>query len=305
MIINTICGPIDEKEFGLILPHEHICCYFEPYLNMAGKHYLDKEKLLEVSVKYLREMKEKYSLDTIVDCTPVNIGRDLELLKKVSEESGVKFVCSTGFYFTEEVMTNRHSEEYIEDQILYDVENHNIGCLKLAVEAEKMTDINKRLLNVMCQVQKKTNLPLCLHTNPEVSNCMEVLQFALDRNVDPRAVTIAHCSDSEDMGYVSDILSSGCYVGFDRIYRMDDADYYRQKASDIAALCDMGYQDKILISHDTLVFHGFRDWSEISLYNPFDVIFERLLPAFTEKGLSKESVMSMMKKNPLNMLCVR
>ena len=134
---------------------------------------------------------------------------------------------------------------------------------------------------------------------------MEVLQFALDRNVDPRAVTIAHCSDSEDMGYVSDILSSGCYVGFDRIYRMDDADYYRQKASDIAALCDMGYQDKILISHDTLVFHGFRDWSEISLYNPFDVIFERLLPAFTEKGLSKESVMSMMTKNPLNMLCVR
>ena len=137
MKINTICGKIDENDFGIILPHEHICCYFEPYMNMAGNHYLDKENLLEVSAGFLRQMKEKYLLDTIIDCTPANIGRDLELLKNVSRRSGVKIVCSTGFYFTDEVMTGRHSGEYIESQIIYDIEHNNIGLLKFAVEAEK------------------------------------------------------------------------------------------------------------------------------------------------------------------------
>ena len=305
MKINTVCGKFDEKDFGLILPHEHIGCWFEPYLNMAGSHYLDKEKLLEAGVRYLREMKDKYSLDTMIDCTPSNIGRDLALLKKASELSGVKIVCATGFYFTDEPMTGRHSDEYMESQILYDIENHNIGLLKFAVEAEKMTDINKRLLNVMCQVQKKTNLPLCLHTNPEVNNCVEVLQFALDRKIAPEAITIAHCSDSDDMGYVADILSSGCYAGFDRIYREDDAAYYKQKAEDIAELCSRGYQNKILISHDALTFNGFRDKAEISPFNPYDVIFERLLPELYDTGITKEMFLAMMTENPLNMLCVR
>ncbi|MBR4411543.1 MAG: hypothetical protein IKT31_09505 [Firmicutes bacterium] len=305
MKINTVCGKIDENDFGIILPHEHICCYFEPYLNMAGKHYLDKEKLLKASVGFLKEMKKKYSLDAIIDCTATNIGRDLELLKKVSEQSGVKIICSTGFYFTDEPMTTRHSSEYMESQILYDIDQHSIGSLKFAVEAEKMTDNNKHLLEVMCQVQKKTNLPLCLHTNPEVNNCIEVLEFVLDRKVAPGAITIGHCSDSEDMGYVSDILSSGCYVGFDRIYRMDDAQYYKKKADDIAELCRKGYQKKILLSHDALIFHGFRDKSVISQFCPFDVIFERLVPELYEKGLSKDMVSAMMSENPLNMLCLR
>ena len=109
MYINTVLGKRDAESFGVILPHEHICCYFEYYLMMAGKKYLDKKVLLEAAVKYLCEMKEKYSLSAIVDCTAVNIGRDLELLKEASRLSEIDIISSTGFYYTDEIMTLHHS----------------------------------------------------------------------------------------------------------------------------------------------------------------------------------------------------
>ena len=79
--IKTVLGDISETEVGVALPHEHICCYSEYIYNMVGDKYLDKEKLLDSAVKTLKAIKEKYNLKTFIDCTPVNIGRDVELLK--------------------------------------------------------------------------------------------------------------------------------------------------------------------------------------------------------------------------------
>ena len=64
-MIKTVLGSIKEKDLGITLAHEHICCYSEYMYKMAGNKYLDKEKLVETSVKYLLELKEnekrKYS----------------------------------------------------------------------------------------------------------------------------------------------------------------------------------------------------------------------------------------------------
>ena len=111
-MIKTVLGDIKEDALGITLPHEHICCYSE-YLNQMGKSkYLDKEQLLNIASDYLKELKAKYALNAFVDCTPVNIGRDIELLKRVSEQSEVNIVCSTGFYYTDEpVLYNTSAEQ--------------------------------------------------------------------------------------------------------------------------------------------------------------------------------------------------
>ncbi|MBE6454789.1 MAG: phosphotriesterase, partial [Alphaproteobacteria bacterium] len=86
---KTVLGDISESDLGVTLAHEHICCYSEYVYTMLGNLYLDKEKLVNASIKYLMELKEKYALKTFVDCTPVNIGRDIDLLKEISQKSGV------------------------------------------------------------------------------------------------------------------------------------------------------------------------------------------------------------------------
>ena len=78
---KTVLGEIPASGLGVILPHEHICCYFEYFYQMLGNDYLNKEMLINQSVEHLRHMKDKYNVSTLVDCTPVNIGRDIDILK--------------------------------------------------------------------------------------------------------------------------------------------------------------------------------------------------------------------------------
>ena len=305
MFINSVCGKISADDLGVILPHEHICCYFEPYLNMAGKYYIDKEKLFDVAVNRLKEMKRKHSLCTLIDCTPTNIGRDLGLLKRVSEASGVNIISSTGFYYTTEIMMARHNENYIEDFLLYDINNNNIGIIKYAVESPEMSNFDKNILDILCSVQKKTTLPLCIHTNAGHQNGREVLNFVLERGISPSAVTIGHCSDTNDLQYIKEILSSGCYAGLDRIYRTDDPEYYDRMADHIICLCESGFYDKLLLSHDNLCFNGFCDNAKIVEFNPYEVIFERLYPALLKKGFDEKSFNKMISDNPKNMLLTK
>ena len=116
-----------KKDVGITLVHEHICCYSEYLLQMAGDKYLDKKQLISVAVEYLKFLKEKYGLQTFVDCTPVNIGRDVDLLKEVSKKSGVDIICATGFYYTEESVLFSSSPETLAEYMITDAKNVNAG----------------------------------------------------------------------------------------------------------------------------------------------------------------------------------
>ena len=140
---KTVLGDIPENELGVTLTHEHICCYSEYLYQMSGEDYLDKEQLLKVAVDYLKSLKEKYYLNTFIDCTPVNIGRDVALLKEVSQKSGVNIICSTGFYYTEETVLYNSLAELIAEYIIKDAKKVNAGIIKCAVENETISEFNK------------------------------------------------------------------------------------------------------------------------------------------------------------------
>lgn len=300
--IKTVLGNISPDELGVILPHEHVCCYFEYFDKMLGDGYLNKAALCEQTVKHLIEAKRTYGLSTIVDCTPVNIGRDLELMKKVSEQSGVHIVSASGFYYTEETMLSGIPEEQIADRIKKDVDHNGIGVLKFAVEQESMSKLLKKLLSALCTVQKETALPLIIHTNAKNQNAREILPFVLERGISPAAVTIGHLSDTDDMNYVTELLKEDCYVGFDRIYKSSRPEYYAQKAKDLYTLCERGFSDRILLSHDGLVYNGFRADAHLREDNPYTPIFEHLLPAMREVGFGEEELKKLITDNPKRML---
>ena len=299
--ISTVLGKISEAELGIVLPHEHIFCYFEYFQAMLGARYLDKETLVRASAKHLREIKEAYGLGTIVDCTPINLGRDLDVLKRVSEESEVHVVSASGFYYTEEAVLDMFSEKAITEILLTDVENSRAGVLKFAVEAETMSKLSEKLLAAICSVQKETALPLIIHTNAKNQNGRAVLQAVLAHGVSPKALTLGHLSDTDDLDYVAELAKSGCYLGFDRIYKSSRAEYYAQKAEQIRTLCERGFADQLLLSHDGLTFNGLHENAAIREDNPYALIFERLLPVLQSQRTSQE-IDRLLTQNPQNML---
>ena len=349
--MKTVLGNISAKEINAALCHEHICCYSE-YLNMmSGRDYLNLSRLEEKAVAELGELKLKYGLNLFVDCTPINIGRNIELLKRVSEKSGVHIVCSTGFYYNDEPVLYASSAEILAEHMIKDAKNINADIIKAAAENEALSDfsllkktsltelkemyssapvssqvliidgisytvvshyagdkdINKvvrsiafnniKLLTAAAIAQKELDLPIVAHTNANNRNGLKVLEVLLEKGVKPEKITIGHLNDTENMDYILEIAKSGCYIGLDRMYDNKSEEYISKKVNAVLRLCEAGFEDKILLSHDESFFNGFEAIPVMKENTRFSYVFEHIKPK-----LPKELFEKIIRHNPINML---
>lgn len=294
---KTVLGKIPENEIGITLSHEHICCYSAYLFDMAGKKYMDKEYLLKVSVEYLKQLKSKYGLNTFIDCTPVNIGRDIHLLKKVSELSEINIICATGFYYAEEVLLCNLSVDRITEHMITDANRVSAGIIKCAVEDEQMGSFSEKILRASARAQLKLDIPIVLHTNANNKNAIKALDVLFSEGVKPQAITAGHLSDTDDLEYIKHIAEKGCFVGFDRIYDNKSDEYIAKTVDKILKLCDLGHANKILLSHDALFFNGFEAVPKIDDQPRFSYCFDYILPR-----LPRAAADIMLKENPVKML---
>ena len=296
-LFKTVLGDISESDLGVTLAHEHICCYSEYAYRMAGKDYLDKDALADTATVYLKELKKKYGLATFVDCTPINIGRDVELFKRISEQSEINIICSTGFYYTDEPVLYNTSAEQLCKYMVADAYAVNVGIIKCAVENEAITRFGEKLLRACAKAHLCLGLPIVLHSNANNRNALKALEILFLEGVNPNAVTVGHLSDTDDLEYVKNIASYGCFIGLDRLYKNTSEEYVSKKTQSILELCKASYEDQILLSHDALFFNGFE--AELKIYEQprLSYCFDYILPQLP-KSLSDK----LMVQNPMRML---
>ena len=246
---------------------------------------------------FLKELKKKYGLATFVDCTPINIGRDVELLKRISEQSEINIICSTGFYYTDEPVLYNTSAEQLCKYMVADAYAVNAGIIKCAVENEAITRFGEKLLRACAKAHLCLGLPIVLHSNAKNRNALKALEILFSEGVNPNAVTVGHLSDTDDLEYVKSIASYGCFIGLDRLYQNTSEEYISKKTHSILELCKASYEDQILLSHDTMFFNGFE--AELKIYEQpsFSYCFDYILPQLP-KSLSDK----LMVQNPMRML---
>lgn len=296
-MINTVLGRVSENEINAVLCHEHVCCYSEYLWKMSGKKLFNENELLMVAVKQLRHLNDKYGMNLFIDCTPVNIGRNVKLLRKLSRESGVYIVCSTGFYYTEEAILFNTPVDTLTEYYIRDALHVNAGIIKVAVESEFLSEFNKKLITASANTQRNTGLPIVLHTNAKNKNGIRALDMLLDKGVPSSAITVGHLSDTEDFDYVKKIAGYGCYVGLDRLYKNTSEDYIQRKIATINTLIDAGFVGRIILSHDDLIYNGFDSVPQIG-YNPrFNYVFDNIL-----NRLKNDVAETIIRKNPIRML---
>ena len=78
---------------GYTLMHEHM------FIDLSGvKNNLDCR--LDCLDETINEMKKLYSkgVRNITEVTNMGMGRDVNYIKKISQESGINFICATGYY---------------------------------------------------------------------------------------------------------------------------------------------------------------------------------------------------------------
>jgi phosphotriesterase-related protein len=94
--IETVAGQIDASALGFTLSHEHVLVS----MGADNIHYpwlFDRAKTRANAVLELSQAKAG-GVDTIIDLTTPDLGRDVAFVRDVAEEAGINVVVATGIW---------------------------------------------------------------------------------------------------------------------------------------------------------------------------------------------------------------
>ena len=92
----TVNGLINSDSLGITLEHEHVTTDFTGAEIVAQPQYPVVKALDDLLPEFVG--LKRLGVKTIVECTPEYIGRDVLLLKALSEQSGIQIITNTGYY---------------------------------------------------------------------------------------------------------------------------------------------------------------------------------------------------------------
>lgn len=101
--VNTVLGSIPADQMGPTLMHEHMVLAYAGWDKDALCEHIELNDLAKIVADSLGTVKE-YGIKTVVDATPNDLNRNVDLIKLVSERTGLNIICSTGMYTEEEGM---------------------------------------------------------------------------------------------------------------------------------------------------------------------------------------------------------
>ena len=96
--VMTVRGRIRAERMGVTLTHEHLLANFNPHTEGA-KEPVDygRDEVLKIALPHLARIRD-LGCRTFIDATAVGLGRDVRLLRRLSEQSGLNILTTTGNY---------------------------------------------------------------------------------------------------------------------------------------------------------------------------------------------------------------
>lgn len=307
-MINTVSGKLSAKELGSVLCHEHIIACNTAFKSVFERLLYDRNALVCKAVEMLKDAK-KAGVDTIIDATPIDLGRDIPLMCEVSEKSGVNIIASSGIYYSEEISyLNKEPEKlasFFIDECKNGLSGTSVlpGILKCATDERGITPINQTLLYAMALVQKETSLPLNCHNHHSLNTALGQIEIFEEFGLDPEKIIIGHCNENVDMNLLEDILHKGYYIAFDRIF----PSRYEKQAETIMYLISKGHENKLLVSHDYFAFidFGTQDWKKQKnqdISRNFCTVHTKLFPELKKLGATDSQIHKLTHENVYKLL---
>jgi phosphotriesterase-related protein len=301
----SVNGKINVAELGTALIHEHVLVDFIGADKISSDRWKHQEVIKKV-LPYLLEIKAK-GIQTIVECTPAFIGRDVLLLQKLSRQSGLNILTNTGYYgasdnkylpkwaFTEtaEQLSARWIKEF-ENGI--DGTNIKPGFIKTGVNGGPLSELHQKLIKAAALTHLKTGLTICSHTGPALP-APEEIEILKKAGVSPSAFVWVHANGSNEE--FTELAKTGCWISLDGISEGS----LEKNADLIVFLKSQGYLNQVLISHDAGWYRpGEPDGGE---FRGYTTISDKLLPLLRQKGITDADIRQLMVANPANVFAIR
>ena len=307
--VNTVLGPLDPGSLGFTLSHEHVM------LSSAGiRHvypeFIDRDAIVRDAVAHFTECKAE-GVDSLVDVTTLDLGRDVELVAEVSERSGVNIICCTGTWRDIprafwEADPDDIAALYVRE-ITEGIEGTGIkaGVIKVANDAEGVTAEGEIILRAAARASRATGVPISAHSWAPGRVGELQIEVLTDEGVDLAGVYIGHSNDTTDMDYLTGIARAGAWIGMDRTpgAPIRDAPSAEERTLTLKALIDAGLSDRVMVGHDWSIYMGTNGEDtrrRFDEHNPdrFLYITRRQIPRLLELGATPDDIHRITVDNP-------
>jgi phosphotriesterase-related protein len=299
-VVQTVTGPIAADRLGLTLMHEHVLVDFIGADQVSASRY-DRDHAFKVILPHLARART-LGCETLVECTPAYLGRDVVLLKRLSEASGLNILTNTGYYgAAKDKHLPRHAFSETADRLAarwtQEFEQGIDGTaikpafMKIGVDEAPLSEVDEKLVRAAGMTSRATGLPIASHTGTGAAAVAEL--EVLDRLGVPASAFIwVHAHNERDAAFHTRVARAGAWVEFDGI---SDSTVERH----VELVRQMKAQDllgRVLVSHDA-------GWYRVGEpgggeFRPFDTLFTKFMPALTASGLTKTEVRQLLVENP-------
>lgn len=309
MGVMTVKGVIPKEELGITVPHEHALIDISNQypgdrtpgslgwdgkvskqhydLLMADPYALRDNLILDNKEMAVAEVDifAKAGGRTFVDVTLGHIGRDIQFLKRLSDETGLHVVAACGFYtadahpervatMTIEELADEMIEELTKGIDGTDIKAGIIGEIgtSLEIHADEI-----KVLKAAALSHVKTGAPIMVHLCPWVKNGMQVIDILESHGVEPKHICLCHTDVLLDIKDMRSLLERGVYLEFDNFGKeFTQGSAYGRFPSDeermeiFYQLIEDGYMNQILVACDIclknlLTVHGGPGYGHILL----------------------------------------
>jgi phosphotriesterase-related protein len=323
--VSTVTGMIEADQLGTTLIHEHLCNRDEAVHNQwpsAGvvkedpPYEVPAEEVFEIAVREAQAAID-LGVKTIGEPSAMFLGRDVEFMRGVSEETGLQVIPCTGIYtydYLPQFFVNRDPDQ-IADLFVQDIEEGIQGTeikaafIKCAADEPGVNENIEKVHRAAARASLRTGAPIMAHSRPASNTGPRQIEIFLEEGVEPSKVQIAHTGDSDDLGYIEGLLEKGVWIGLDR-YGLEIFLPYERRQQTAKALLERGYADRIFLSADSVAT---TDWFPPSVIEQLlaadaakdwtiRLVPEKVLPELRDWGMTEEQERTMMIENPVRWL---
>ena len=296
--VQTVQGPVAGEELGVVLAHEHVRFRDEAVAAEWPDRY-DAQAELDAALVAVEAAKSR-GVQTIVDPTAMFGGRDVRFMKRVADETGVRIVACTGIYsydYLPHYFENRDIDvmaaHFVAD-LQAGVQGTTIRAafLKCAADAPGVTEHVEKIHRAVARASVQTGAPIMAHSMPAVATGPRQVEIFEQEGVDLGRVQIAHCGDTDDVGYIEQLIDRGVYVGLDR-YGLEMFLPIDKRNATAAELLRHGHVERLMISQD---YCATIDWFPAEAEAVFEsqgairnwsmtLVFDEVVPTLREQGV--------------------
>ncbi len=305
--IITVLGPTTPAPGATWLSHEHILVDFIGADSIEPDTW-DHDEIMGVMVPYLEALKA-YDVKYFVDPTPNYLGRDVELLQKISQATGLQIITNTGYYGARndahvpsllQHLNAREMAGFWISEFRQGIGGTDIrpGFIKIGIDnSDPLDSTDAKLVRAAAMTHIETGLTIAAHTGAAKALWPE-LEILAHEGVSPTAFIWVHAQNEEDNSNYLRAAQLGCWISLDGV-GWGSMDRYVDK---LVFLRDNGLLDQVLISHDAGWYDPQKSEQNIKPYTP---VFEELIPRLLSKNFSTDDISQLLSKNPAKAFAIQ